>query len=136
MKAEGKGLARIEGAARDVLAACARMRDDGEDARILLEAARDVLAYAAELPGPVRSGGDEPEKAQSVPLWVVDGLVCAEEDSADLAQAIACAHEAAQTELADPMEYIPGALAVLLAAGSGLHGRVAGLRREAEEAMA
>lgn len=41
-------LARIESAAKDVLAACGRVRE-GEDAQILLEAARDAYADAVEL---------------------------------------------------------------------------------------
>lgn len=48
MGTDTERLARIEGAARDVLAACARMRE-GEDARILLEAARDAYMDAVEL---------------------------------------------------------------------------------------
>lgn len=42
-------VARIEGAARDVLAACSRMREEGEDARILLEAARDAYLDALDV---------------------------------------------------------------------------------------
>ena len=42
-------LARIEGAARDVLAACGRMRGEDEDAAVLLEAARDAYLDAVEL---------------------------------------------------------------------------------------
>lgn len=46
---ERERLARIEGAARDVLASCGRMRAEGEDASILLEAARDAYLDALEL---------------------------------------------------------------------------------------
>lgn len=42
-------LGRIESAARDVLTACGRMRGNGEDAAILLEAARDAYMDALEL---------------------------------------------------------------------------------------
>ena len=42
-------LARIEGAARDVLTSCGRMRAEGEGAQTLLEAARDAYLDALEL---------------------------------------------------------------------------------------
>ena len=41
--------ARIEWAARDVLAACGRMREEGEGAQILLEAARDAYLDALDM---------------------------------------------------------------------------------------
>lgn len=41
-------LARIESAAKDVLAACVRMRE-GENADILLEAARDAYMDAVDV---------------------------------------------------------------------------------------
>lgn len=141
--ADDPRIARVECAARDALAACARMREENEGAQILLEAARDAYLDALGMSNEElareaieRSAGGAEEEREAAPLWVVDGLVEACEAAGNLAQAVECAGIAVQTELTDPMEFMEGTLGALLVVAEDARGRVARLRDEAEEAMA
>ena len=71
-----------------------------------------------------------------VPLWVVDGLVDVTDDVGSLAEAVECAHVAAQTSITDPMEFMEGTLAVLLLAAEEAHVKAAKMRNKAERMLA
>ena len=79
--------------------------------------------------------GMKGKKRGSVPLWVVDGLVDMTDAARNLSQAVECASVAAQTSITDPMDFIKGALSVLLLAAEDASEQAENLRREAETAL-
>lgn len=131
-------LERVESAAKDALAACARMREEGEGARILLEAARDAYLDALELSNAElarlavegRAGATE-EQEETVPVWVVDGIVEVSDAAESLAQAVECATAGVRTSITDPADFMRGTLDVLLVAAEDVYERAAVLRDKA-----
>lgn len=79
--------------------------------------------------------GKKAMKRESVPLWVVDGLVDVTDAVRNLSQAVECTSVAAQTSITDPMDFMEGALSVLLLAAEDACEQAAELRRTAEEAL-
>lgn len=131
-------LERVESATRDALAACARMREGGESPRILLEAARDAYLDAlelsnAELARLAVEGHAEAteEQEETVPVWIVDGIVEVSDAAESLAQAVECATVGARTSITDPADFMRGTLDVLLVATEDVYERAAVLRDKA-----
>ena len=137
MDATNARLVRIEGAARDVLAACARVRGEGEDAQILLEAARDAYLDALEMSNEELARNAMAKSAgKRIPMEVLDGIDDAAHAMEELSQAIECAHVAVLSPDEDPSEYIGGALAVMLAVADDVYELVEKLRKDAEDVAA
>ena len=139
MGADTERLARIEGAAKDVQEACARMREGSGDFRMLLEDARDAYLDALELANErlAREAIDNAEGRRAhVPMHVYDGIVDAADAVGSLGKALECVAVAVRSPEEDPTEYVGGALSALLVAADDAYGRAARLRDEAEGAMA
>lgn len=75
--------------------------------------------------------GQDGEREEAVPVWIVDGIVEASDAAESLAQAVECATVGARTSITDPADFMRGTLDVLLVAAEDVYERAAVLRDKA-----
>lgn len=73
--------------------------------------------------------------SQGVPLWAVNGPVEIADHTRELTEAVECAQVASHTCLTDPMEFMHGTLAILLAASENVANEAEKLQCRAERGI-